>query len=296
MSAPSFDFKCALLYPFRQENRAGCVWVPGGLIYLSFAVTIVLGVGAFVSMMADGGASLQNPESMNALQGSPQMHSVDFLGNIVSLILQVVLGSYTWHLTGALQTGGLLAPAPAWFSQFSRLVVDGLKVTIYWFLIGIVVGIVMVLALLIPLGSAIISSITHPDAWQETLTQSGPMVLGIFVLVMLGLFAATPFLITPVFNAARTRHFAQLFDLKPAWQLAGRYYGRIWAGIGLNIALCLIYFVAMMATGITIIGLLTWPFLMAAWQMSSMHLMTQAVPVTTDPTPDSNTPSIISPA
>ena len=255
----AIDFKAALTYPWEKEHWIQAVVLPAA--------------GTLAFFMLSGLSMAITPfvPPIGALSGA-----------MTGIVFNALMAGYAWHCCAAWQTTGAHAAPPIWKRDFTGILLDGLRLSLYFFLlVALPVGVLgmllmgTVLAQLFA-GAALLTQGSMPTfsdavAWA-TLTQ---MTLFLLVLAVGGILLG-PFVVAPIVRSAQDRKLGTLFDLPAGFALAFSRYGRGLSALGWVVLLNVTYVVSQCLLSLTGVGALSF-LLMMPMLISTLHLWNQAL-------------------
>lgn len=261
------QFKEALLYPFREENRRDIIWIPAGLIYAVCILEFVVGMAVLIPIAVGGGSEQLIDLVLNLL---------NITGSLLQSLLSIVFLGYFWMLCGRWQQHGLHASALPWMGHWRIIAIDGLKSLLYVIPVSVVIWFVLGVIFIILIVLLILSVMAYGENLPVAIAGTFLSVLGLIAVSLVFNIFITPFLAAPMIVSARSRQLSDLFNLPQAVRMTRLHYKACLIAMLYIIAVNILYGVAIMLLAITIIGLLVIPALVFPMYASTVHLLTQA--------------------
>ena len=237
----AIDFRAALRYPFSGSNVFHAWLIPGTLILLVQALTFGVILGA--------------------RQAFPQLTQPQLvlLSAPFTIVLNLLLGGFYWHMAHQLQTQGYQAPVESWQQAIGAYFKDGAKLFPYLILVNVLLTLLLGLPIFVPTGTDVTAGLLM-----------ALLIVGLAIVV-------TPFLVAPVIQSAQTYRLKDLFNFKKtAAFLKGTYRQGLIAML-MAFPVLAVYILLMALLMMMPITSILLPYAIMAMMVTTWHLLNQGL-------------------
>ncbi len=240
-----FDFKQALVYPFKKDHWKSMLLWPA-LIYTAFFIIQFI-FGLIVSLLFPTAttADIYHPD--------PTLMSLRMLSQMVlqGLFMPFLFGFY-WDLTGTLLTKGMDAPPPQWKNWGVNYWIDGFKILIF---------------------SSILSLPYFLSVMAIIALKANIFLMYVPIVIWCVLcFFLTPFIYANFVQALPEKRFVSLFNFPRIFKVGLKYYGKGLLASFLTFLCSLVFLFVLLLSCCTCIG---FPVVIVVFYGFYIHIMVQ---------------------